>query len=249
MTNRTEILNELKALSPVLVGLQQVNVYTVPNGYFDLLSDDILATLNIEKNSFSANNKVLVNDVPAGYFDNLADNILAKIKQQQVDNVGEELRNLSPMLYSIQNENVYSTPTGYFENLSNELVNKVEPQAAKVVTMRKSNFTFIKYAVAAVFTGIIAFGPFKYTASGNKLDAVTQQGLAIAKENKFDEELAKVTDDDIVKYLETNAADADAALLANVVDETELPTQEDYLTDEKALDNFLNNINLDDLKN
>ena len=41
MENITEILNELQSLSPTLAGLQGLNVYTVPNGYFDVfrLSD------------------------------------------------------------------------------------------------------------------------------------------------------------------------------------------------------------------
>jgi len=73
--------------------------------------------------------------------------------------------------------------------------------------------------------------------------------LAIAKNNSFDTELDKLTDEDIVKYLSNSSTDADVALIVNAVDENELPTQEDYLTDEKALDNFLDNVNLENLKN
>jgi major membrane immunogen (membrane-anchored lipoprotein) len=249
MENRTDILNELQSLSPTLVGLQKVNVYTVPLGYFDMLSNDILATLNIEQNNFLPNIKKQIGDVPQGYFNSLADNILTKIKQQQVDNVSEELRSISPMLYSIQNQNVYTVPKNYFENLSDELVEKVQPTQAKVISITKRKFFVIKYAVAAVFTGVIMFGVFKFTATTNSLDESTTKGLTIAKENRFDTELDKISDDEIVKYLEADGVDVDDALLAAVVDEKEIPTQQDNLTDEKTLDSYLDNINLEDLKN
>jgi len=236
MENRTEILNELQSLSHTLAGLHGVNVYTVPDGYFNVLSENILHTIQLPQYGviYSAQKKDPT-DVPQGYFENLADIILAKIKM--VDNASEELRSLSHMLYSAQNEKVYTVPKNYFEQLHTELVEKVQPQQTIVTTMRKRNFTFIKYAVAAVFTGIITFGAFKFTTA-NKLDDTTKQGLAIAKNNSFDTELDKLTDEDIVKYLSNSSTDADLALIVNAVDENELPTQEDYLTDEKALDNF-----------
>ncbi|MBP6431824.1 MAG: hypothetical protein KA319_08665 [Ferruginibacter sp.] len=246
MENRTDILNELHTLSPTLAGLPKVNLYTVPSGYFDVLSDDILATLHIEQPSFLNTAKAQINDVPAGYFDNLADNILAKIKQQQVDNASDELRSLSPMLYSVQNENVYTVPAKYFESLSDSLLEKVQPQQAKVVTMRKRNFTFVKYAVAAVFTGIIAFSAFKFAGNSNTIDEATQKGLTIAAENKFDTELDKISDDEIVKFIEADGTDIDDALLAAVIEET--PTI-DNVTEDKTLDSYLDNLNLDDLKN
>lgn len=247
MENRTDILNELQTLTPTLAGLQGVNVYTVPLGYFDVLSDDILATLNIEQSAFLPKDKIQTGNVPQGYFDSLADTILTKIKQQQVDNVSNELKTLSPILYGIQNKNVYTVPANYFEKLSDELVEKIQPQQAKIITMRKRNFTFIKYAVAAVFTGIIMFGAFNFFKVDKQTFTATD--YANATHTNVDEELNKVSDDEIVKYLEANGEDVDAALVASVVDEKELPTTEDYLIDDKALDNYLDNINLDDLKN
>jgi major membrane immunogen (membrane-anchored lipoprotein) len=246
MENKIDILNELQSLCPTLLGLQKVNVYTIPLGYFDMLSNDILATLNIEQNNFLPNIKKQIGDVPQGYFNSLADNILTKIKQQQVDNVSEELRSISPMLYSIQNENVYTVPKNYFENLSDELVEKVQPQQAKVITMRKRNFTFIKYAVAAVFTGIIAFSAFKFVGNSNTIDDATKKGLAIAKEGKFDTELDKISDEEIVKYIEADGTDIDDALLATVVEE--IPTTDNTIED-KTVDSYLDNLNLDELKN
>jgi hypothetical protein len=287
-----EILNELKELGPVLAGAQKVNVFTVPNGYFESLAEDILVGVKVQEgslfNSISSPSTAL--QVPQGYFEALAGNILNKIKEEEsvvtelkglspalhsiesknvftvpqgyfeslhdviVSKINKketaiELKDLSPVLYSIKDKNVYTVPGNYFETLPDKIVNAVKPQQTKVVTMRKRTAVILKYAVAAIFTGVIALGVYKFTGDKTGVDAVIAEGKQIARENKFDEELAKVTDTDIVKYLEDNGSDVDAALVANSINEDELPTQDDYLTDDKALYKYLDNIDINDLKN
>lgn len=302
MQNNIDILNELKELSPVVAGIEKVNVFTVPFGYFDVLSDDILASLNEQfPGSIRSISTEKTNDVPAGYFDSLADNILNKIKMQaKEESAADELRALSPMLYSvqgenvfevpynyfnnlpaitlnrinnasvadelkiispvlygIQNKNVFEVPQGYFETLADEIKEKVQPQEAKVITMPKRNRAFLKYAAAAVFTGIITFGVFKLTnhtttTKGTEyaaVEAVVKEGTRIAKQKTFDQELAKVTDADIINYLKENGESLDIAAVTNTIDEKQLPSQNDYLLDEKALDNFLDGVTVSDLNN
>ncbi len=251
MENRIDILNELKELSPVLAGMEKLNVFTVPDGYFASLSGDILASLKGEDNSlinsFAGQSSF---EVPQGYFDGLADSILNKIRSQNAENASGELRALSPMLYSIQGENVFEVPQRYFDSLTDTILARVKPEQTKVVTMRMRSSSFVKYAVAAAFTGVMALGVFKFTNTGkDNTDSVIALGIQIANENKFDEELAKITDADIVKYLEATGSDVNAAVIANSVDENELPSQEEYLMDEKALDKYLNSININDSKN
>ena len=251
MENNVDILNELKELSPIIAGIEKKNVFTVPAGYFENLSEGILAGIAIEENVSNIFSSGSVdNDVPHGYFDTLADTILDKIKAQKIISASEELSALSPMLYSIQNENVFEVPKDYFNSVAETTVARVKPQQTKVVVMNSRRTTFIKYAVAAVFTGVMALGVFKFTNSNkNDVDPVVALGDKIARENRFDEELDKVTDADIVKFLEANGSDVKAALVASSVDENELPSQEDYLMDEKALDKYLNSINVKELKN
>ena len=302
METRLDILNELKELSPVIAGIEKVNVFTVPEGYFENLHNDILTGIESEKslviNAFSNASST---DVPQGYFDTLADTILNKIKMQHAENAfdelrtlspmlysiqnenvfavpqgyfdslpgavlnkikmqnavsaSDELRTLSPMLYSIQNENIFTVPQGYFDSLSDTILDRVKPEQTKVVSMRRRSSTFMKYAVAAAFTGVMALGVFKLADDKRvSVDPVLANsivgiGTEIARENKFDEELAKINDADIVKYLEASGNDVNAALVANSVDENELPNQVDYLMDEKALDNYLDNINVKGLSN
>jgi hypothetical protein len=114
--------------------------------------------------------------------------------------------------------------------------------------MQKHNNNFFKYAVAAAFTGVMALGVFKFIGSG-KQSELPDYVTAGLKVQDVDQELAKISDDDILKYLEASGTDVKTAMVANSIDENELPSQEDYLLDEKALDKYLNSINVNDLKN
>ena len=246
MENNIDILNELKELSPTIAAIKKVNVFTVPEGYFEYLGADIL--MGIETENGSGNTASSVDDVPAGYFDTLAGSILAKIKTQQADDAATEIRVLSPMLYGIKNEHVFEVPAGYFDGLSNDILNKVKWQP-KVITMQRRSRTFFKYAVAAAFTGVMALGVLKFTGNTNNKIDLPDYVTAGLKVGDVDQELAKISDAEIVNYLEANGTDVKAAYVANSIDKNELPAQEDYLLDDQALDKYLNSINLDNLKN
>lgn len=286
METRNDILNELKALSPVLAAMEKVNVFTLPAGYFEYLGADIMLGIETENglnhtipvadvpvgyfetlsnsilskikaqetesNDLSPELKSIagknVYEVPQGYFDSLSESVLVKIKAANVEDGATEIRALSPMLYSIQNENVFTVPQGYFESLSADVLSKVKPQA-KVVTMKSISRNIFKYAVAAAFTGMMALGVFKFTGSSSEkieLPGYVKEGLKV---QDVDQELATISDADIVKYLEASGTDVKTTMVANSIDENELPSQEDYLLDEKALDKYLNSINVNDLKN
>lgn len=247
MENKEYILNELMELSKTVASINKVNVFTVPDGYFSFLPDDIMLGIKTENGLVTGTTTTTGAHVPAGYFDSLANNILQKIKTGQTQTAAEEIRALSPMLYSIQSENVFDVPAGYFSNTANEILHKARPKA-RVVKLQKRSSTFLKYAVAAVFTGAMAMAVFKFTGNSNKniLPQYVKEGMQI---NDVDGELSKISDADIVKYLEETGTDVKAAIVANSVDENVLPSQEDYLQDEKALDKYLNSINIDDLKN
>lgn len=288
MENRIDILNELQGLSPTIAGLEKVNVFRVPLGYFECLSADIL--IGIETENGRNNSATSVTDVPAGYFETLAGSILNKIKAQdiekadaeintlsaeltgigsknvfevpqgyfdtlagsiltkikaaEVEDAAAEIRALSPMLYSIQNENVFKVPQGYFEGLSETVLNSVSTQT-KVVSMKRRTTTFFKYAVAAAFTGVMALGIFKFTGNSTEKIELPDYVTAGLKMQDVDQELAKISDADIVKFLEASGTDVKTAMVANSIDENELPSQEDYLMDEKTLDKYLNSINVD----
>lgn len=246
MENSIDILNELQALSPAIAALEKINVFTVPQGYFGCLTADIL--MGIETEHGLSNSVASYHNIPAGYFDTLAGSIMSKIKAQDTEDASAEIRALSPMLYSIQNEQVFEVPTGYFDGLGQTVLSSVKPQV-KVVGMKRRTTTFFRYAVAAAFTGVMALGVFKFTA--NPADNVELPGYVThgLKVQDVDQELATISDADIVQYLEANGTDVKSAMVANSIDENELPSQEDYLMDDKTLDKYLNSIHVDNSKN
>jgi len=238
-------------------GLSTQASLQVPQGYFESLADNILNKIKAEENTTAAlkdlspllsslqNKNVFT--VPQGYFESLSDTVINKVNSEET--VADELKELSPVLYNIQNKNVFTVPQGYFESLSGKILGKVLPQQGKVVTMHKATATFFKYAVAAVFTGAMALGVFKFTNGGSENIIMPSYVGEAGKIKNVDDELAKVSDEDIIKYLQANGENIDAqTLAANLVNE-DLPAREDYMNDDKALDKYLDNIDISDLKN
>ena len=252
MQNNNDIWIELNEISPVLAGMEKLNLFTIPDGYFENLPGQML-TIALDREAGLPDQLLSKNTrtVPDGYFNNLADQILLRIKARQEENSIDKQRALSPELFRIKNINVFEVPAAYFHNLAEEVMNKIKPDRAKLVVIRSRQSSFIKYAAAAIFTGLMALGVFKLTNQApGKLDATVLNGLQINKSHSFEEEFAKVSDEDIIKYLEANGENVDAQLVASkTLDENELPNQSDYMNDDKTLDNYLNNMNSENLKN
>lgn len=292
-----DILNELQTLSPLLAGVQRENIFSVPEGYFETLSNTILISLKEETRIINTKN---TEDIPQGYFDNLSASILEKIKAQQknividepaalpellqniqhknlfevpqqyfdnlssvildkikaqqkdnTDIAANELASLSPLLHSIQHTNVFDVPQGYFNTVPAYVLHAVKASPAKVVSISKLR-SFIKYAAAAVITGAMALGVYKYTdkpAVTNpvspvgyaKLDAAIEQGKDM-NEEQFNQALNNLTKEDITSYLEKNSSEEDMSLLTSNSDEIDLPSKDEYLQDEKTLENYLDKI-------
>jgi len=230
MHSNNTIQNELKELNSILAGISNQNVYTVPDGYFDVLSHDILLAVQ-PKNTQSGNDT----NLPAGYFEGLADTIMGKIKAAEINEAE------SALLTGLKNINVYRTPSGYFDNLATDIITKL-PQPAKVVVMKKRS-SFFNYAAAAVITGIIGLSVisvFNKKESSYSIQDNTETASIDPK--NIDEAFSTLTDADIVNYLQKDGQDVNAALVASITDDKNLPDQVDYLTDDKTLDNLLNEL-------
>lgn len=300
MEAKTDILNELRSISPLLAGMEKVNVFKVPEGYFNSISETVLACLGEDAGPANKLNqdKNQSAGVPEGYFDNLADAILGKIKGSETasteisnlspilhaiqtknvfdvpdgyfDNVGRflldkiktdeakiELKELSPLLYDLREKAVLEVPEGYFESLGETVLKKVKTPKAKVFSIYRRNL-FIKYAIAAMMTGVLAFGIYKFTDRPTSividsspvasLDDAIEKGKNM-NDQQFNEALESLSEADIAKYLEKNGNIADVAVLGNDIDAGNLPSQEDYLLDEKTLENYLKEIDSTSLNN
>ena len=115
MTNRTQILNELRETSPKLAAKDSSgNPYGVPAGYFDRLASEVLnrvkalkagsATEELEALSPLLSNLPKNNpyQVPEGYFTELAENSTDGAKA--IELVNEELENLSPLMNNLRHK-------------------------------------------------------------------------------------------------------------------------------------------------
>jgi hypothetical protein len=297
MNPSPEILNELKAISSLLAGLEKINVFQVPEGYFNELHLRIADYAILNNTSPVDNiNKRNLQQVPPGYFDTLSDSILAKVKATYPESAEEELRRLSPMLCALKGYNVFSVPDGYFESFTpgiverlkpqpanpesaeeelcrlspmlsglkgnvfsvpdgyfesfaGDVVERLKPQPAKIITMKKGN-SWWKYAAAAVVAGAIAVSslqifngsPDMNTGKSGLPDYV-QASFQYKTEDDLNAGIAKLSDDDIIKYLEKNGNIMDNELLTNNTDVSEMPSETDYLTDENTLNTYLDKIN------
>lgn len=255
--------DELSEVSHVLSGVKRTNVFSTPEGYFENLSNSILRNLkniNAENAERNADNvSPVLNDLkyinvfslPGGYFESFSDSVLTKIKENEIETetAEEELRRISPLLYSIQGENVFSVPRGYFQSFAQEVLEQTKPQPAKIVTMKKRT-SWVRYAAAAVVTGIITISSFLLFNVANKNNssdvALLPDYVKASMKFKTSEDLnagiANLSDADIIKYLEKNGNVMDNELLINNTDVTELPSTTDYLYDNNTLNEYLKKI-------
>lgn len=229
----------------ILDQLSKQSLFRMPTGYFDNLADNVLgriksqeAELEISSPLYGEIKGINVFEVPEGYFDKLAGSVMSKVSANEEPL--KELRTLSPMLYTVHGETTYLAPAGYFDELPGKILDTCMP--AKIITMKKRS-PFIRYAVAAVFTGMVALGAIKFIHPVNTVSARSESAMNI------DKELDKVADEDIIKYLENNGENIDLASVTNTTDANEMPNQEDYLNDDKTLDKYLDNADQKNLNN
>ena len=228
----------------------------VPEGYFDSLADNILSRIKLQAQSepeeelsvlLKSAQKVNPYQVPVGYFETLSTEITAGLSESAAD----ELKIISPLVAGISRENLFDVPVGYFDSLSNEIISKLDVQPVKVISIRKRTNIF-KYAAAAAVTAVLIFTGIKIMPSKSggdttppiaSLTAVQKKGIDLSRDSvKMEAEFADVSDAAIVKYLQNSGEDVNAALVASMDDEKNLPNSEDYLIDDKTLDNLLDNI-------
>lgn len=249
MEKSTEILNELRTISPMLAEMEKVNVFTVPEGYFIDLEEKIATTVFLHQDE-----KAPFQKVPEGYFDSLSSKILSRIKEEEESAEGE-IKSISPALHYLREENVFSVPEGYFDDLSDNILNKIKGQNAKVVSFDSAR-KWWKYAAAAVITGIITITSLqlfnnqdtnsgKNIGTSSNVPGYVQLASQYKTAKQLDRGIASLTDDEIAKYLEKNTTLLDDEALIKNTDTKELPTPDDYLLDDNALDNYLQKINVE----
>lgn len=181
--------------------------YAVPEGYFNQLADTILRRVKAADEALSPEeelsalspllsglNKKMPFEAPAGYFAGLTENVVSGAKA--IDFVNEELENLPPVLAGLKHKQVYQVSAGYFEQLPDQVLARVKTSAkpAKVVSFGAGK-KLMRFAVAAVLTGLVAIGAWWFT--GNSGSQKTDGVVA---------EVNKMTTEELQSYVDNQTA-------------------------------------------
>lgn len=249
MEKVSEILKELQTISPFLAEMEKVNVFHVPEQYFNELSNKIVTTVFLHQDEKSKGQ-----EVPEGYFDGLSSKILARIKNSVIESAEDEIKTISPFLYSIKDKNVFRVPGNYFENLSDKITHRLNDNKAKIIPISLGR-KWWKYAAAAVVAAGITIGSFQIfnnkpaTENGSKVltaSTTIPDYIKLSSQYKTPEELengiASLSVDEIASYLENHGTIMDDDILAKDIDPEGLPNTEDYLMNDSTLNDFLNTI-------
>lgn len=152
-------------------------------------------------------------EVPSGYFEAFPARLMAAIHaEEETQDVGQELSELSPFLATMSRQTPFTVPDGYFEGLSREvIVRKNEIQPGRIVTMGRRVKLFKRCLAAAAIAGAISVGAVMLSKSYN--------------ENTLDRQLAQISDQEIVDYLQSNTDAFDNEnIFTNVSLEEEAPS-------------------------
>lgn len=231
MTQKDNILQELKELKSILANMTPQNNYTVPTGYFDGLAGQVLARIKTIEATTAAEELVYLSPMlnkiskqmpyvaPAGYFDGLPAKIMQFVKESSdYQTAKEELEIVSPLLSSLKKEMPYTVPQGYFETLPTgrqALTEKISTEenkpATKIISI--SHRRWFRYAAAAVVSGVIVMAGFlvlgKEKADPNtNPHAWVKKSIKKVSTDKLDEFIQLV---DEVKPVDNQVASADKA--------------------------------------
>ena len=246
MDTNNNIRLELEQLSPLIAGIEKINVFSVPDNYFSFLPEAVLEkTQDTEAVFLQGVPKSNVFEVPENYFENLSENILQRIQSETDETI-------SPLLLSLKNSNVFEVPKDYFTTLPDIILSRVQHTPVKIVPMHRQLF-LKRFAAAAAILILLSLGTYRFifnnhssTKSFASLDPYIQKGIQMNDTN-FNKTLNNLSQDEIVGYLEKNGNEEDIATLTSMIDENKLPQQDDYYTNEKILENYLSdNQNIDE---
>lgn len=180
MANK-DIIQELNDLGSSLGSTFSENIYSVPERYFEGFAAQVQSLIWLSSLPKSA-----LYDVPATYFDGFEERIMQAIRSHpDYQTSREELESISPLLNSLNKRPVYSVPEGYFGNF--EVKNEEQETESKVISL--AGRKWLKYAAAAVITGVIALAGLSIYNSSKHSDAAGKAPLA-----KFEKEVKKIDD-------------------------------------------------------
>ena len=239
MQQRTTIQEELASLNSSLPYNLKEPVFNVPENYFENFAQSVLFKIREQESAVTAEltelspvlagiSKKMPYRLPENYFEQLTGEIPSLINDEEIS-AGIEFSKTNP----------YHVPENYFEELPQKVLQKITGRQAKVISINRGR-RFMRMAVAATITGIIALSGILYFASNPAVDPVNESEEWVAK--KLDGVSNKALDDFI------NSADFSSASGNETVSKPASPDVRKMLTDvsTRELDAFLLQVGSDE---
>ena len=209
------------------MSLKQVNPnnpFTVPEGYFDELEQQIVSYVKLDELKKSAPEQGFA--VPENYFEDLSNTIKARISVEEVldkednnftvpegyfDNLSQQIQSRRFVEETLSEQaEAFTVPQDYFNGLTENILNKTtnpQPVKQKGVVRRMFASAAFRYSVAACLT--LAVG-------GTILLSRNAQTTSTDHNHSFlHQSLSAISVDDIQSYLQSNLDPTDTHTLTD----------------------------------
>jgi hypothetical protein len=195
---------DLSGMAPKLNAIQKRELHSSPEGYFDSLSENILAKIN-EAPVLNSIEKKELYEAPSGYFDSLSENILAKINE-------------APVLFSLEKKELIEAPAGYFEKINvKSIINS--PKDAKIIPLRT---TLLRWTAVAASVTVIVMASF-YLFGDNENSTKSIASVEVSQEDYTNYLMDELQEDELYAYVSENqpqVSDSTDALVDYLINES-----------------------------
>jgi hypothetical protein len=228
MNQENQILEELQEISPLVSNIPRTTPYLIDSDYFVSVPVYLYGISEI-KNPYT---------VSKDYFQNFAASIYKKCKETD--------ENYATPTLGQTKQNPYHLPENYFAQFEAQLGNQLKGNTRQGLLARIGPWRY--WSAAACIIGIVGFALFAFLNTGSqKEDWKTSWNEAkkIINEGNFESEFNSINTEVMAAYLTEQGHDVDAAVTACIAEESEQEYELFYLENEKGIEAFLNNTNLE----
>jgi hypothetical protein len=239
MISDNNIHDELRDLNSNLPPKNE-GPYGVPEGYFDNLAASVMARIKGEKELSAAEeigslspllasiSRQMPYEVPADYFHSTLQDLPVLVREEEE----------SLVLSFIDKSMPYEVPQGYFFNLPDEILSRInQPAGAKVIPIIRRRW--MRLAVAAAVTGIMALSGILYFSKGKSNVPVTSPGWVA----KSVQNVSPTALDEFIKTADVTTASRQTAQHKPAKTEVRKMLQD---VSDKELDAFLSQVPTDE---
>lgn len=215
----TAIIRAMGADTALSLPVSKEGPFSIPSGYFETLDGNIMARVKLADTIITNISETLPGatqempfDLPEGYFARFEAELHHKLFHSE-EPVAEEIKELSPLLASLQKEQPFAVPGGYFngDSFSRQVQEQQQPKVIEHPSVR--SIKWARWAAAAAVFAIFAMGGLHYLIPGSK-----QSSRA-----SFEQALAKIPEKNIKEWLSNNMDESDVNNLGSSIANISIP--------------------------